>query len=159
MRSLTLLSAVLLLSACGEATEDMAPGNDNLPAATQPSAGLSPGNVAPRDQAEAEGAAKRGAAQASFDWIGTYAATPALCTGGRWRFDRDKVVTDGETSCEVGEVEEEAERAVLQMACVAEGMTSAETWTLTKSGETGVRVERDMGAQTVRVDLGPCPAA
>lgn len=156
MRFLLPLPALALLAACGDTSQELAPGNDSQAAATQPAATSS---AEGEELAEAQESASNTALAAGFDWTGTYAATPALCQGGRWRFSRDKVVTEGETSCRVGEVDEGADRAVLQMACMAEGMNTTETWTLTRTGENGFRVERDTGSEKITVDLSKCPSS
>ena len=146
----------LALAACGPSEEELK--NDHTvyepeAAATQPAATSSAeGEMIAEEQQEAANST----VPPAFDWTGTYAASPALCTGGRWRFSRDKVVTDGETSCRIQNVAEGEGRTTLTLACVAEGTETDETWVLTPTGPDGFRVDRDMGAETVSVNLQEC---
>lgn len=94
-------------------------------------------------------------AGADFQWTGRFAATPELCTGGVWDIGERRIVTDGETSCDVDRVARAAGQVTLRLACTAEGTQSREDWVLTRRGE-GMRVARNDGRETVEVDLIRC---
>lgn len=72
------------------------------------------------------------AAPAIFAFAGDWAVSDFLCeNNGVWTFARDKVVTDGETACEVDSIAGESTTgATLEMSCTAEGTASKQRWEL-----------------------------
>jgi len=152
----TLCSAGLLLAlvACGrsepvdQTDADMASGNVAVidpPEPPPPTIPAEPVNATPAE------------AEAGFDWIGTWAAKPELCKGGLWRFGRDRITTDGETSCVVRGIENTAEEVNLHLACTVEGSSNDERWTLRPEPEGRLEVARDVGPNAViPVELGRC---
>jgi hypothetical protein len=141
------IAAICVLAAlaggCGPATE----GNEGAPALVGTA----------RDAAEAEKIYQERASATAFDWQGRFAASAELCTGGLWDIGRTRVVTDGETACEVGGIDSGVGRVVLALSCTAEGMASEESWTLTPRDGGGVRLVRaPEGEAMSAVDLVRC---
>ena len=144
----TLAAALALaLAGCGREPADPPPAQAPQPApppeAVQPgtSADLRP--IAPAPEAE---------------WIGDWAATPALCQGGRWRLARDRIVTDGETTCAVSALEPQVlGQTRLTLACDAQGMKSEEFWLLDPRDDGSLQVIRTTGSDMpVPVTLRRC---
>lgn len=142
-----LLFLVLLLAGCTPGEEGQA-GNQVSRSRDEP---LAAPRQTPAAEPEQEGAAPPGA----FQWTGRYAATRELCTGGLWEFTNARVRTDGETSCDIGDVREGGGRVELTLACTAEGMKTNEDWTLTRRDE-GIAVSRSTGRETIDVELIRC---
>jgi hypothetical protein len=139
------IAAVLVLAGCGPAAETE---NLNKPPATIGTA---------RDAAEAEKIHEERALAADFGWQGRFAASAELCTGGVWDIGRTRIVTDGETACDVRGIESGAGRVVLALSCTAEGMASEESWTLTPRDSGGIRVVRAPKVEAMSaVDLVRC---
>lgn len=137
------IPVLLLLAACGPGGE----GNESAPAAIGTA----------RDAAEAEKIHQERAMAADFDWQGRFAASAELCTGGVWDIARTRIVTDGETACDVRGVDGSVGRVVLALSCTAEGMASEESWTLTPREGGGMRVVRAPEGQAMSaVDLVRC---
>lgn len=88
-------------------------------------------------------------------FVGDWAATPALCDGGRWRFRRGSLSTAGEVSCGFSKIEEVAGGYDVQAVCTAEGQSAPETIKL--------RVPEDGGPMAVQsktfqpITLVRCP--
>ncbi|SNS89270.1 hypothetical protein SAMN06295912_12223 [Sphingomonas laterariae] len=93
-----------------------------------------------------------------FDWTGEWAATAALCDGGRWRMARDRIATAGETSCAVeGERVEFDGVIALDLHCTAEGTDTRERWMLDPLADGRMKVTRVTGGNVVaEVTLGRC---
>lgn len=150
MRTIPLILALVPLAACQqeEKEAEQAPILDNAVAAAEA--------IPARGPANASFAPEEGPGFADgFDWTGRFAASSALCTGGVWDFGEQRIVTDGETSCDVDRVGRAAGQVTLSLACIAEGMESREQWVLTRQDE-GMRVSRNTGRETFNVDLIPC---
>lgn len=69
-------------------------------------------------------------ATAQYRYLGKWAASPALCADGWWRFETRKLRTFGETSCELPEVAATRTGYELRGKCDSEGRKSAESITL-----------------------------
>lgn len=96
------------------------------------------------------------AASAEERWLGRFAATTELCRGGVWDIGETRIVTDGETTCDIDRVARAAGQVTLRLACNAEGIDSQEEWVLTPEGEDRLKVRRDNGRESVDVDLIRC---
>ncbi|MFN3945439.1 MAG: hypothetical protein ACK4K7_10975 [Allosphingosinicella sp.] len=143
MRIGAICALAALAAGCGPAAET----NESAPALVGTA----------RDAAEAEKIAMERRQATRFDWEGRFAATAELCEGGVWNIRRDGIATDGETSCEVRNIDSGADRVDLDLACTAEGMASEERWTLTPRDGGGMRVVRaPTGGAMVAVDLVRC---
>lgn len=150
MRVLIAAAPLALLASCGGNAPQPSPEADANAAAAPEAAGsttLPTSTDRPSPQPGPGGA---------FRWTRRFAASRALCTGGVWDIGRERIATAGETSCTVEAVAETPGRAVLGLSCLAEGMASEESWTLTRTGEGRMRVSRAAGAETVDVDLVRC---
>lgn len=66
-----------------------------------------------------------------YRYLGRWAATPALCARGSWRFESRKLVTAGETSCDLPEVANRPSGYDLTGVCQAEGVKTPQTLNLT----------------------------
>jgi hypothetical protein len=139
MKRLILLPA-MLLGACQAAGDN---GNQS-------------GRAADASQAEASSRSDTAGGGEPFYWTGRFAASRALCSGGVWDIRAERIQTQGETSCEVQRIERSPDRVILQNACLAEGIESEERWTISRGGEGGITVERDMGPDIYTVDLIRC---
>jgi hypothetical protein len=138
-----ILIGCLAIFGCGPAAET----NESVP----PLIGTA------RDAAEAEKIAMERRQATRFDWEGRFAASRELCEGGVWDLRRDRIATDGETSCDVRGIDSGPDRVVLDLACTAEGMASEEVWTLTPREGGGLRVEpAPRGGEAVAVELVRC---
>lgn len=152
----TALAALAFLSACGsESGNNVAPrSTDEIPQAAEAS------RIAPTPNSiEAEADTGKGAvtaASAEEMWLGRFAATTELCRGGVWNIGETRIVTDGETSCDIDRVARAAGQVTLRLSCLAEGMPSQEEWVLTPEGTERMRVRRNNGPETVDVDLIRC---
>lgn len=144
MRPILALTAAALLAACGEASD---PGAGGQPApAVAPAIDAADAVAISDDQAEAR----------EFAWEGRFAASPDLCRAGQWEIGSERIVTAGETACEVDNVARAAGQVTLELSCVAEGMPGDERWTLRPRGESGLRVRRETAAEASDVDLVRC---
>lgn len=146
---LSVLIAAFALAGCGDGApvDEPDPGEGGAPApAVAPATDAADALDISEDQAEAR----------EFAWTGRFAATPALCEGGVWDIGEERIVTDGETACDVVHVARAVGQVTLELACTAEGMPGAERWTLSRRGE-GMRVRREpAGAEASDVDLVRC---
>lgn len=142
MRPLLALT-VAFLTACGEASD---PGEGGAPApAVAPAIDAADAVAISEDQGEAR----------AFAWEGSFAAGRDLCRAGAWEIGSERIVTAGETQCDVEHVARAAGQVTLELSCVAEGMPGKERWMLTPQGE-GMRVRRETAAETSDVDLVRC---
>lgn len=82
--------------------------------------------------------------QQSYDFAGTWAVSEELCrNNGQWRFTRESVETDGETSCAVSAIRNETGvGATLDLSCTAEGAKTDERWEVLTAPEGGMIVQR-----------------
>lgn len=67
------------------------------------------------------------ASDRQYRYIGRWAAAPALCTSGAWRFQTRKLTTAGETSCEYPTVSALPNGYRLNGFCQAEGVKTDQT--------------------------------
>lgn len=150
MRSLIPLFLVAV-AGCG-------PAADTVDNGTQPPASVAPATSSAEAEAIVAGQADaaNAAAPAESAWTGRFAATPELCVQGVWDIRPHLIVTDGETSCDVDNVAEGAGQVTLRLSCIAEGMRSNESWTLTPRDGDRLAVARDTGRETIDVDLLRC---
>lgn len=116
MRSIIATVALLVVAACSQAPDNAA--DPPIP----PSALAKPTPTATPD--------------AEPRFVGDWAATPALCDGGRWRFRRGSLSTAGEVSCGFSKIEEVAGGYDVQAVCSADGASAPETIKL-RVGESG----------------------
>lgn len=150
MRRIICAAALALVAGCGgQESGDEAAVNQAIegqPPATVPSAiSAAEGETVSREQEQAA---------EEFSWTGRFAANRELCTGGVWDIAEDRIVTDGETSCDVDSVGRAPRQVTLRLVCTAEGMNSDETWTLTPRELEGITVARSTGQGPV--DLIRC---
>lgn len=150
MRSFVLIvAAALALAGCGEgATVDpQEPGEGGAPtAAVAPATDAADALAISTDQAEAR----------EFAWEGRFAATPELCRAGAWELGSERIVTAGESECDVVHVARAPGQVTLELSCMAEGMAGEERWILRPRGEGGIGVRRETAAETSDVDLVRC---
>jgi len=133
----SLIGLCVLATACSRTGPDEEPSNETL---------AQPADPSPSTPAESP-----------FDWTGTWAATEELCTGGRWRFARDGVVTDGHTSCTGTPVDPRPGGVTLAYACEAEGVGTRERWSIERISDGRMRVRRAEGDRVIaEVELEKC---
>ncbi len=107
MRSIIVIAALLVAAACSPAPSDNASDPPIPPGAlAKPTPRATP-------------------VEARF--VGDWAATPALCEGGRWRFRKGSLSTAGEVSCGFSKIEEVAGGYDVLAVCSAEGASAPET--------------------------------
>ena len=97
-----------------------------------------------------------------LNWVGDWAASPALCSGGTWQFREDGVSTAGETSCTIVETmpARSGRKAVtLKLSCTAEGEVSQEEWLLEARPQGVMEVMRAKAGGEIFADvlLSRCP--
>lgn len=145
--------ALMAVAACSPAADT---GNqaEPPPASVAPATSSAEAEAIVAEQADAANAAAPAPSDAA--WTGRFAATPELCVQGVWDIKPHAIVTDGETACDVDNVARGAGQVTLRLSCVAEGMASAETWTLTPGADDRLAVARDTGRETINVDLRRC---
>ena len=97
-----------------------------------------------------------GGGEALAPVAGRFAATPALCRGGAWKFEAKRVNTDGETACEVLHREREGSGQRLTLTCEAEGAATNEQWTVTPEDDGGLTVVRRSEGARSSVALVKC---
>lgn len=73
-----------------------------------------------------------------FTYVGRWAATPALCTAGAWRFELKHLSTAGEVSCEFSSIQPVPGGYDIAASCLADGRNTEEkiTLRLAADGET-----------------------
>lgn len=148
------LPALLILAACSP--DRQADGREAVE--TEIAEGENAVRIAPTPnsiEAETNGT-HLSAASAEERWLGRFAATAELCRGGVWDIGETRIITDGETACDIDRVARAAGQVTLRLACTAEGMKSREEWILTPQGEDRLKVRRDNGREAVEVDLIRC---
>lgn len=148
------LALCLLLCGCG-GTDGGSAENQGERAQAEPTK-ETPRTPAKRNPVAPEAAATSAVAASPAVWIGTFAATPQLCSGGAWKVSRRDIVTAGETACTIRNVAEDPEAVRLTLSCSAEGMDTLETWTLTPREENGLKIVRAIGGKSTVVDLVRC---
>ena len=146
------LFALTTVAACSPADTNQA--EPAPPASVAPATSSAEAEMISEEQAEAVNAAAPAPDDAA--WTGRFAATPELCVQGVWDIKPHAIVTDGETACDVDNVARGAGQVTLRLSCVAEGMRSGETWTLTPGADDRLAVARNTGRETVNVDLRRC---
>ena len=148
------LALCFLLCACG-GTDAGSAANQAERAAAEPAKETPPAQPK-RNPVAPEPAATSAVAARPLVWIGTFAATPQLCSGGAWKISRRDVVTAGETACTIRNVAEDPGAVRLTLSCSAEGMDTLETWTVRPREENGLKVVRASGGKSTVVDLVRC---
>jgi hypothetical protein len=88
-------------------------------------------------------------------YVGVWAARPELCQGGAWRFERTRLQTAGEVSCDIVDVEPGAGGWALDVSCHAEGAAQPGRLTLTLDS-TAERMSVEGGPFAESVTLARC---
>ncbi len=153
-KCLPLFLCLFLAAACGESPEGGA-ANQAERGAAEP-AQENPVANSSRDPSSVAPASTATVASRPLVWVGRFAASERLCTGGAWRFSRTEVVTDGETACTIANIAEDPGSAKLTLSCSGEGMDTLETWALTPQGDNGLRLVREGAGKPVTLELKRC---
>jgi hypothetical protein len=135
---MTILLAGLALAACSQEPASEAAGDRTAEAeATAPAPVETGGIVAPAEPAPAESPPPSQDASALPDklppadvanrYVGRWAAREQLCDTGAWRFERRRLVTAGEVSCDFDDVAKAPGGYDIAATCLAEGSTSKDT--------------------------------